>query len=67
MTNRQMNLLRWLSGKSGVVPLPDHQLDDQRALHDRGYVAINGAFTQITDVGREALGASAVTSKERKG
>lgn len=55
MTNKQLNLLKWLSCRNGVVPLRDDQIDDQAALHDLGYVAINGRFTQITIEGRTAL------------
>jgi hypothetical protein len=55
MTNRQLNLLNWLATRQGIVPLRDDQIEDQAALHDLGYVAINGRFTRITAAGTAAL------------
>lgn len=55
MTESQIELLRHLSTKKGVIPIQPERSDDLTELHKLGLVATNGLFAQITDEGQEKI------------
>lgn len=55
MTQSQLELLEYLSTRSGVVPVQPEKRADLVALHTIGLVATHGDFACITDEGRTAI------------
>lgn len=58
VTDSQRELLRYLSMRTGVVPVQKERLDDLKTLHEGGLVATHGVFACITDEGERALDAA---------
>lgn len=55
LTQAEIELLTYLSRKTGPVFVSDEHHDALMSLHDKGLVAIFETVAQITDVGRIAL------------
>jgi hypothetical protein len=55
LTDFEVELLKYLSTRSGVVPIHKKHTTVLNDLHALGFVATHGLYAQITDEGRAAL------------